>query len=53
MEYCKVLELLDRLRSKFLKVDGGKTWAFMGVSEREREWCMNIVLLKHFALAEQ
>ena len=30
MEYCKDVELLDRLHSKFLKVDGGK-WVFMGV----------------------
>ncbi len=34
LEYCKGVELLDRLRAKFLKVDGGK-WAFMGVCVRD------------------
>jgi hypothetical protein len=32
--YCKGVELLDRLRAKFLKVDGGK-WTFMGVCVRD------------------
>ncbi len=33
-EYCKGVELLDRLRVKFLKVDGGK-WVFMGLCVRD------------------